>query len=367
MSETKNELIPIESVNAPELFAGKGLDELLAKIEAEARGFAFDMETLAGRKDCASLAYKVARSKTAIDDAGKALVEDWKKQAKVVDDARKKARDRLDALRDEVRKPLDDWEAEQKRLAEEAQAAEENRLAMIVATFRVIADLGDGLFNGAPASYPDLFAALDLIVIDETFGERRADAMIAVNNAREKLRRRQDLERREAELAAKEAELKRKEDEARIKAEAEAAEIQRKAREDAIRKEAAEKAQRDAQDAIDRAEKEKAAAEERARLAAEQAKRDQEAAVKAAEDRAREEAAAKERARLQLEADQKAADEKRASNKRRQNSLKLKAADQIETIISEGLMAKNGQDDIAMAIVEAIAAGEIPAVSIDFT
>ena len=72
------------------------------------------------------MAYKVARSKTALDEQGKELVGAIKKQSGEIDAERKRVRDELDALKDEVRKPLTDWEnAEKERVAaQEAALAE---------------------------------------------------------------------------------------------------------------------------------------------------------------------------------------------------------------------------------------------------
>ena len=77
-------LIPIEKVNAIQLFTQDGpLDELLKKIKQAVVGHIPDLSTNQGRKLIASTAYKVARSKTTIDEAGKELGADYlrKKQA----------------------------------------------------------------------------------------------------------------------------------------------------------------------------------------------------------------------------------------------------------------------------------------------
>jgi hypothetical protein len=92
---------------------GAQIDPILSRIEAEVRLHSPDLTTKKGRDAIASLAYKVSQSKTALDTAGKSMTEAQKKEIKLVDDARKKIRDRLDALRDEARKPLNDWEAEE--------------------------------------------------------------------------------------------------------------------------------------------------------------------------------------------------------------------------------------------------------------
>jgi colicin import membrane protein len=117
------ELIIPPTLTPAVLFAPGGVESILGKIEAEVRAAHTDISTVGGRKEIASLAYKVARSKTALDDMGKQLVDEWKKKAAVVDAERRTIRERLDALKDEVRKPLTDWEdAEKNRIADHEQA-----------------------------------------------------------------------------------------------------------------------------------------------------------------------------------------------------------------------------------------------------
>lgn len=123
-----NDLVIKENVNAVDIFTAKGLDSILADITKEVRSVVPDITTSKGRKEIASLAHKVARSKTALDGMGKELVREWKDKAKLVDAERKKSRDYLDALKDEVRSPLDAWEKEEadKLAIEEAKIAQEN-------------------------------------------------------------------------------------------------------------------------------------------------------------------------------------------------------------------------------------------------
>jgi hypothetical protein len=126
MPETLTEttdLIQVEQLNPIALFTEGGLDVVLEEIEERVRNQVPDLETSAGRKAIASLARKVSSSKVVLDDLGKNLVADWKAKSKKVDVERKKARDRLDALRDEARKPLSDWEAEKERIAAEKELA----------------------------------------------------------------------------------------------------------------------------------------------------------------------------------------------------------------------------------------------------
>ncbi|MFB6449292.1 hypothetical protein ACFDR1_16890, partial [Bradyrhizobium sp. 1AS5L] len=118
-----NALVTIETLTPATVFTPGGVEAIISKLEADVRSVKTDISTDAGRKEIASLAYKVARSKTALDDMGKDLVADIKAQASKIDADRRIIRDRLDALKDEVRKPLTDWEdAEKNRVAGHEQA-----------------------------------------------------------------------------------------------------------------------------------------------------------------------------------------------------------------------------------------------------
>src|SRR5690606_4448043 len=88
-----------------------GLDPWLKQIRAEIDAFVPDVSTRKGREAIASIAHRVARSKTALDSVGKELVAELKEIPKKIDAERKRMRDTLDAWRDEVRAPLNEWEA----------------------------------------------------------------------------------------------------------------------------------------------------------------------------------------------------------------------------------------------------------------
>jgi hypothetical protein len=127
---TTTSIIPHEPAAIQLLFQNGALriDPLIERIEAEVRSHVADLTTKKGRDAIASLAFKVSKSKTALDTAGKALTETQKAEIKVVDDARKKIRDRFDALRDEARKPLTDWE--------KAEADKEARQTQLMVNLR---------------------------------------------------------------------------------------------------------------------------------------------------------------------------------------------------------------------------------------
>lgn len=301
---TETALIPLEAINAVEVFTGGAMDDLLERIRQETVTLVPDVSTPTGRKEIASIAYKVARSKTTIDEAGKQLVADWKARAAKVDEARRKARDYLDALKDEVRKPLTEWEEEQARVEREAQ--EKARL------------------------------------------EREA----------EERRQREELERREAELRAREEAIAKAEAAAAAKEAAEKAERERAEREERIRREVEERARREAEEAVERERKAAERAQEEARLAVERAERERAEAFRAAEERAKREAEERELARQAEAARQRAEDERRAAdieNRRRVNNAALGA------LVTHGI-----DDETAKRVITLIASGQIPAVSIRY-
>src|SRR3546814_4956942 len=94
------------------------IDKYLDMVRAEIDGFSGDVQTKKGRDAIASIAYKVAKSKTYLDGVGKELTDSAKELPKKIDATRKLVRDTLDAWKDEVRKPLTEWEqAEESRVA----------------------------------------------------------------------------------------------------------------------------------------------------------------------------------------------------------------------------------------------------------
>lgn len=113
------EISTIENLNPTQLFASKGakLSTLLVAIRKQFTAEVPDISTEEGRKRIASLAHKVARTKTAIDTVGKNFVSEQKLALSAIDERRKESRDYLDRLKLEVRKPLNDYEEkEQKRI-----------------------------------------------------------------------------------------------------------------------------------------------------------------------------------------------------------------------------------------------------------
>ncbi|MGA7808081.1 hypothetical protein, partial [Bradyrhizobium sp.] len=136
-----NALISIDSILEPAaaltpatLFGSGQVETILSAIEKDVRAEAFEVATHGGRERIKSIAYKIARSKTTLDELGKEHVAEIKKQSAAIDAERRVIRDRLDALKDEVRGPLTAWEA-----AEAARVGDHERtLVMIIEWANII-------------------------------------------------------------------------------------------------------------------------------------------------------------------------------------------------------------------------------------
>jgi colicin import membrane protein len=110
------DLVPIRIDDPAMAFAAGGLEPLLVAIDAKAREEVkgLDISSKANQKAIASTAAKVAKSKTAILEAKRNYTRDEKERLKIVDGEGARAEKFLDALKDEIRKPLTDWEDVQK-------------------------------------------------------------------------------------------------------------------------------------------------------------------------------------------------------------------------------------------------------------
>jgi colicin import membrane protein len=329
-----HELIPVERINVPQLFTQKQIaDGLLEAISKKAREHQPDLTNATTRKEIASNAYKVSQSKTFLDGLGKDFVAERKAELKVSDDIRKKIRDSLDALRDEVRKPLDDW-----------QKAEDDRIAKEKAEAEYLSDWDEAIAE------------------DDLFNRRR------------------EIERKEAEIARQEAERKAREDDERLERERkereariarEAAELAKKQAEEAAKKEQerierekreaeerAAKAEQDRLAAIEKANRDAELAEQRRIEAEKQAERNRLQAIKDAEDKARREAEQKERDRLAKEAAEKAETERKARNKAHRKAINNAALACFEN--------NDIDTDTAKEVIRLIANGMIDYITINY-
>lgn len=326
----------------------KQYSEFYSRIKAEVSSHVPDVSTAGGRKAISSLAFKVTRTKTAIDDAGKALNEEARARINVVDAQRRKIREELAALADEVRKPLTVWEE-----------AEEQRKEDAASDLRKIADNSVVLASDTAATIKARWTALNTMILRDDVhldgiehARKSLDAALDVlEQARERAQKHEDDQRELAKLRAEQDERDRLDRESRAKAEADRIEkerAERDAAEQAARLEAAAQRARDEE-------------QRKARAAIEAAEREKQAAVAKAEAEARavrEKAEREEADRLaKIEAERREQAARDADREHR--SSVMKAA-------KEAMMTQGAGADTAKKIVLAIIANEIPHVSLRF-
>lgn len=323
MSEIMD-LVVIEKKNAMAVFTNNDqLDPLIEAIEKEARSLVPDVTTKKGRDAIASMAHKVARSKTYIDNAGKDLVAELKALPKQIDESRRVVRERLDALKDEVRRPLTEWEEEQERIK-----AEEAMNALHAEALAMNEDFDRRLAARIESDHE--MALLMNDAFDREQAEKNAEA--------------------ERQRIAREEEIKR-------------------LAEEKAKREAAEQAQREI-DAAAAREREAILAKERAELeqrqAAERAEREKQAAVEAERRKAQEEAD-----RIRREAEQREqarlAEEKRKADEQARREADVKHRKAVGTEIVKALLANTSLTrDQAIEVLTAVKDGRIPHTGISY-
>lgn len=322
MSEIMD-LVVIEKKNAMAVFTNNDqLDPLIEAIEKEARSLVPDVTTKKGRDAIASMAHKVARSKTYIDNAGKDLVAELKALPKQIDESRRVVRERLDALKDEVRRPLTEWEAEQ-----ECIKAEEAMLALHVEALAMNEDFDRQL---AARIESDHEMAL---LMNDAFDREQADK--AAEAERQRIAHEEEIKRLAAAAAAREVEQR----------------AQRE-REEAAHREAVLKAQAEQAERDRIAAEQKAEADKQAAIEAERRKAQEEA------DRIRREAEQREQARM--------AEEKRKAEEEARRAADVEHRRGINTAAVQALINQGIPHEWAKACIIAVALGKVPATTIKY-
>ncbi|CQJ45079.1 Uncharacterised protein [Yersinia enterocolitica] len=113
-------VIDIKPESYPTLYVTNGLDKYLNQIR-QAVNEVPDVTTAKGRARIASLAASASRSKTAIEKPGREYLRHLKEQPKIIEAELRRFVIECDEIRDETRRPLTEWEAEQERLKQEAE------------------------------------------------------------------------------------------------------------------------------------------------------------------------------------------------------------------------------------------------------
>jgi hypothetical protein len=338
-------IIKLPAVMTAETFTNdEEFEKLYSKVKEAVSKHVPDTSTKAGREAIASLAYKVARTKTALIGQGKALTEGWRDQTKKVNAACNVIEERLDTLKDQVREPLNKWEQ-----------AEEDRVNGHKENLQSLINLSKIGLGRTSDEYRDLLDDAQKQPTGEVWEEFAAQASLAREDAIETLTRMLKIaEKQEADAA----ELEKLRAEA---AEREAADAERLAAENAAKEEAeqaeARKVETDRiaeearQKALDEAAELVAAAERKAAQADEDAKKEiADAAAKVAEEKRK--AAAEQAA---ADAEQKRRDEDKAHRKMVNNAIVKELVD------CSGINA-----DQAQKIVIALVSGLVPNVTLKY-
>lgn len=342
------DLVEVQKKDLLQSFTDGTIDKVLHAIKDVVSQFEPDMTTDKGKKEIASLARKVASSKTFIDGLGKELVSDWKAKAKVVDNERSKARNFLDALKEEVRKPLTEFEEREKARLEKHRANLSN-----------IEELSK-ITPQSSKEAADILKELMMIEVDASWEEFMAAATKAKDSAVALIQSHHNALKSKEDAAAQWEALRKEQEEK-----------ERREREVLIAKQAEEmariEAERQAQMAALAAEQEaarKIAETEAAQKAAEERAKRAEEEAKVAAQRAVEE----ERRRVEAENQKRIAEEKRLAeiaeakrkNEDHQKKISTEAAESIVASVDGVSLV------LAMSIVRKIRQGEIKHLEIRF-
>jgi colicin import membrane protein len=367
-------LTPMAVYGSPE-----GADKIIAEIEKLVNEFKGDISTEEGREAIKSFAYKISRSKTALDDMATTLTEGWRKNTAAVNAERKRVVGRVQELQDRAKKPLTDWLARDGERIKRHREHQDHILALaefgrtLEEIEKAQADIADII--ALKTDYQEFSHAID-DAIKSTVAQLAArwlamKKQIDDNAELERLRaadakRQQD--ERDAKIAADAAAKAQKDAEEKAAREAKeladkaAAEQKRledeKATADRLAKEANERAEQEKEDrlaAAAKAEQDAKDAETRRqadlKAAADKAAKDQQAAIDAERKRVADEEKAK--------AD---ADAKRAADQAHKGNINNEALAAMQRIVDNTPV----EEDSLKAILIGIIKGDVPHVKISY-
>lgn len=262
--------VTTESTGALALYTSRAtIDDFLQNVRKEVESHVPDISTEKGRKAIASLAYKVSQTKSAADKKRLELTAGLRAEVDKINELGGIVTKELEKIRDEARRPLDEWEQKEKARVDKCKSD----ISLLKLALTYTADQGEEQLLA------NLQTVRSMVIEMPAFADFLDEALAAQKAADEHLTRQIATAKQIAEQAAElerlravEAERARIEQERLAKEAEERAEKERLAKEEADRIEAARLAkQREEEEA------------ERIRVAAENAKK--EAEEKAERDR----------------------------------------------------------------------------------
>lgn len=243
---------------------GKKLDAIYTRIEKMALGLVADVTTKEGVSQIKTCARQIASVKAKVDDAGKKVVDELKALPKTIDDNRRTFREKMEALQEEIRRPVTEIENREKEIdgikamhmavAMSGSAIIRQQLEKVKAIELTEEKWKESLAKAEKAVAGEV-SALNLMIQEAEKREQEARELEELRKKQEEADRiiREQKIKEEAERRAKaEAEARAAAEKARL--EREKAEAERKAAE-------AEKARQEAQERAERAEMERKAVE----------------------------------------------------------------------------------------------------------
>lgn len=230
---------------------GKNLDELYAGIEKTARGLVADPLTKEGASQIKGCARQLASLKKKIDDIGKDVVAELKDLPKKIDANRKKFRDSMEALQDDIRRPVTEIENREdeiegiKNTHVRLAGANSDQLKAEIESIRAIPlteEKWHESLEKAKAAIDGEAKALELLM--DAALKREAEA----RELEELRKKKEEAERIIRENKIKEEAARKAKEEAEARAAAEKARLQREKEEAERRAADAEKAAREARE-----------------------------------------------------------------------------------------------------------------------
>lgn len=239
---------------------GANLDGLYNVVETKARALVADVTTKEGVSQIKSTARQIASIKKRVDDLGKDIVAELKDLPKQIDANRKKWREDMEALQDEIRKPVTEIENRQTEIEEirathgklALSGSEEIKAAIeSIDKIELTGDKWKESLEDATAAVTSEKGALEVMLNAALKKEAEARELEELRKNQEEAERiireqkiREDAERKareeaEARAAAEKARLERE----KAEAERKAAEAEKAAREALEREAEARKAQ----------------------------------------------------------------------------------------------------------------------------
>jgi DNA repair exonuclease SbcCD ATPase subunit len=338
MSKSKKTAFEIvQEAAGTEVVEFRPFDVQLADYKARYLNVVYDMHDKKQEKQARSDRLAIGKVVAELDRVHAAVKAPLLEQVKVLDGERKRIKDDLQSVQGGIKKQIEEHEAA-------LQAIEDDLEARV----REISNLV--LFPGKPTSIDvfDRIMELGIIVVDETFSHRQADAVIEHQRVGEILDKlHEDICQQEAaaaELERLREEARKREQEDRDREIAAAAvENERKLRDEKERqqRELQERAVREAERAAEIAQETARKAEERA------AQAEREATLKAERDQA---------AKLEQERVER---ERREANELHRSEIRIAAL----TVLSGMFLI---EDETLSDLFDAIDAGKIPHVKIEY-